>query len=150
MVNITQGHDFGVLFNEATQQLVLQYPSHADFGNSMQVLSEPLGPGDAAPVWNAPTEITTLKACTGFNVGPGTYVPFLDVMCRPFVVICSRLLLSAFSRGRWRRAAAAARAASWPAALLRPRQHRQEQPAPAGDRRLALGRQRLDLEADDE
>ena len=76
MVNVTQGHDFSVLFNEATQQLVLQYPSHADFGNSMQVLSEPLGPGDAAPVWNAPTEITTLKACTGFNVGPGTYVPF--------------------------------------------------------------------------
>ena len=70
--NVTRGHDFSVLFNRATDQLVLQYPSGADKGSSMQMLSNKMNVGDLIPsAWGAPTRIDSLGACTGFNVGPG-------------------------------------------------------------------------------
>ena len=72
MQNITRGHDFAVLFNRATHQLVLQYPSGPDKGSSMQMLSSSMRVGDLKPsTWGPPTRIHRLGACTGFNVGPG-------------------------------------------------------------------------------
>eukprot|EP01048_Picozoa_sp_COSAG05_P020538 COSAG05_NODE_3512_length_2017_cov_10.604275_1_plen_306_part_10 len=72
MRNITRGHDFSVLYNRLTRQLILQYPSGPCSGSSMQVLSEAMSVGDAGPgSWGAPAELTGMGPCTGFNVGPG-------------------------------------------------------------------------------
>ena len=64
---MAQGHDFSVLFDIQTRRLILQYPSGADSGTSMQMLSQPLGPSQVptAADWEAQTVVSGMGKFAG-------------------------------------------------------------------------------------